>query len=323
MSEIILASSILVLGIILITFSSDKAVKHAAHLARALGISPLIIGVTLVSIGTDLSEIFNSIISCSIGHGNIDVGDSLGSIMTQITLIFGLLPLLASTFQVRRKDVLILGACQIISLIVIYSIIEKGFITRINAIFMVGSLALYFLIIYLMNKEEFIERAIKFEIKEVERSKQYHALFAGLSFIGVTISAIMIVESVILISSVLNVHEFIISFFIVSIGTSLPELAVDVSALRRKENRIALGDIIGSCIVDATLSIGIGQVFFPQVVSAELALPTIIYTIFASFIVFFILAYREKVDKKAGIIFIALYFLSYFFIFFDYSLILS
>ncbi len=321
MNEIIIASLILVIGIIFITFSSDKAVKHASHLARALGISPLIIGVTFVSIGTDLSEIFNSIISCSIGHGNIDVGDSLGSILTQITLIFGILPLLSGMFKVRKKDVVILGACQMISLIVIYSIIEKGYITRINAIFMVGSLALYFLIIYLMNKEEFIERTTKFEIKEVERSKPYHALFAGLSFIGVTISAIMIVESVIIISSVLKIHEFIISFFIVSIGTSLPELAVDISALRRRENKIALGDIIGSCIVDATLSIGIGQVFFPQAISAELALPTIIYTIFATFIVFFIIAYRKKVDKKAGITFIILYFISYIFIFFDYIII--
>ena len=321
MSEIILASIILVLGIIFITFSSDKAVKHASHLARALGISPLIIGVTIVSIGTDLSEIFNSIISSSIGHANINVGDSVGSVMTQITLIFGLLPLLAGAFKVKRKDVLILGACLIISLIVIFSIIEKGYITRINAIFMVGSLALYFLIIYLMNKEEFIEKCTTFEIKEVEKSKKYHTLIAGLSFIGVTISAIMIVESVIVISNGLNIHEFIISFFIVSIGTSLPELAVDVSALRRRESNIALGDIIGSCIVDATLSIGIGQVFFPQLVSADLALPTIIYTIFASFIVFIILAYREKVDKKAGIIFILLYFFSYVFIFYGYALI--
>jgi len=321
MSEIILASSILGAGIILITFSSDKAVKHAAHLARALGISPLIIGVTLVSIGTDFSEIFNSLISSSIGHGNINVGDSLGSILTQITLIFGLLPILGGMFKVRRKEVLILGACEIIALLMIYSIIEKGYITRLNAIFMVGSLASYFLIIYFMNKEEFIERVIKFEIKEIERSKHYHALIAGLSFVGVTISAIMIVESVIVISSVLNVHEFIISFFIVSIGTSLPELAVDVSALRRRESNIALGDIIGSCIVDATLSIGIGPIFFPQVISAELALPTIIYTILASFIVFFILAFRKKVDKKAGIIFISLYFFSYIFIFFDYALI--
>ena len=84
-------------------------------------------------------------------------------------------------FEVKRKDVLILGACEVISLIVIYSIIEKGYITRLNAIFMVGSLILYFLIIYLMNKEEFIERAIKFEIKEIERSKQYHASISVLS----------------------------------------------------------------------------------------------------------------------------------------------
>ncbi|MFX1274203.1 MAG: sodium:calcium antiporter [Promethearchaeota archaeon] len=301
-------------GIILITISSDKAVKHTAHLARALGISSLIIGVTVVSIGTDLAEILNSLISSYYYHADIDMGDSLGSIFTQITLIFGLLPILCGMFTVKRKEVLILGSCEIISLIVLYSVIEKGYFTRINALFVVGSLIIYFLIIYTTNKDDFIDRASKFKIKEIERSKKYHTLIASLAFLGVTISAFTIVFSIIYISEVLKIPEFIISFFLLSIGTSLPELAVDISALRRKEHNIALGDIIGSCIVDATLSIGIGQTFFPQSVSADLALIPIIYTIFASFIIFLVIFLRKKVDKRAGILFIALYFSSYLFV---------
>ncbi len=125
----------------------------------------------------------------------------------------------------------------------------------------------------------------------------------------------MIVNSVIVISRFLNLHEYIISFFIVAIGTSLPELAVDINALRLKHHSIAIGDIIGSCIVDSTLSIGIGQVLFPQAVTATLAAPTVLYTLVASFIVFVLIASRRKVDKKAGILFISLYFISYLFLF--------
>ena len=128
----------------------------------------------------------------------------------------------------------------------------------------------------------------------------------------------MIVESVIYISNALNIHEYIISFFIVAIGTSLPELAVDINALRLGHHQIAIGDIVGSCIVDSTLSIGIGHVVFnrnPNYITAALAIPTVLYTLIASFIVFLTVATRRKIDKKAGILFIALYFLSYVFLF--------
>ncbi len=311
MNEIIIAIIILIVGLIFIIFSSQIAVKHSAALASALGVSPLIIGVTLVSIGTDLSEIMNSIISCSLGHGDIDVGDSIESNLTQITLVFGLLPIVCGSFHVERKTAIILGSCEILALITVFSVVEKGYFTRLNALFMVGSLVIYFWIIYNANKDSMVDREKLIEITRVHKSKKFHLMAAILGFIGVTISSYAIIQSVITLSALLNVHEYIISFFILSIGTSLPELAVDINALRAREHNIAFGDIIGSCIVDATLSIGIGQVFFPQAVTAELAIPTILYTIFASFLVITIVAVRGKVDKKADIVFILIYLSSF------------
>jgi len=124
---------------------------------------------------------------------------------------------------------------------------------------------------------------------------------AVLGFIGVAIGAYTVVQSVIMLSAILNIPEYIISFFLVAIGTSLPELAVDLTALRKKQYEIVIGDIIGNCVVDASLSIGIGQVFFPQAVSGELA----------SLLVILTLAIRKRMDKRAEAIFIALYLLSY------------
>ena len=315
MNGTILAFLVLVTGIAIIIFSSIKAVKHSAILAAALGFSPLIIGVTLVSIGTDISEIFNSIISSSLGHGDINVGDSVGSDLTQLTLVFGLLPIITGAFYVHRKDIIILGSCEILSLLLIFSVVEKGYISRLNAIFMVSSLGIYIWLIFNSNKESILQRVEMIEKIEAPRRKLYHLLIAVLGFGGVTIAAYMIVESVIFISSALAIHEYIISFFIVAVGTSLPELAVDINALRLGHHQIAIGDIVGSCIVDSTLSIGIGQVLFPQAVTAALAVPTVLYTLVASFIVFITIAARRKIDKKAGILFIFLYFLSYFFLF--------
>lgn len=297
-------------GVALIVYASGIAVKHSATLAAQLGVSNLVIGVTLVAIGTDISEIINSIVSCSMGHGDIDIGDSIGSSLTQLTLIFGILPFVCGGFKVRRQEFLVLGACQILSLIVVYSIISKGYITRLDAIFMVGSLALYFIFIYYETKDTILEK-IDLIITKTDKPKKYHASFAIIGFLGVAIASFMIVISVITISAQLGVSEFIISFIFLSLATSLPELAVDITALKKKHYDMAIGDIIGSCIVDCTLSIGIGQVIWPQAVSAELAIPAILYTMIASLIVIIVVSARQKVDKKAGALFIALYAMSF------------
>jgi cation:H+ antiporter len=315
MFDLILVIFAFIGGVILIIYSSKYAVKHSAILATALGISPLVIGVTLVSIGNDISEIFNSIISCSLGHGDIDVGDSVGSDLTQLTLIFGMLPLLTGVFYIHRRDIIILGCCEVLSLILIFIVVEKGYFTRIDAIFMMTCMVLYFWLIYTANKESIIHRIELLEDYQVRKKKRIHLLIAVISFGGITLASFTIVESVIFISRYFNIHEYFISFFILSVGTSLPELAVDINALRTGHHSIAVGDIIGSCIVDSTLSIAIGQALFPQTVSANLAIPTIIYTIAMSIIVIASVVIRKKVDKKSGILFIGLYFLSYFFLF--------
>ncbi len=315
MIDIIVASLILIGGVVIIIFSSSFAVKNSALLATALGISPLIIGVTLVSIGTDISEIFNSLISCSMGHGDIDVGDSTGSVLTQITLVFGLLPLICGAFHVNRKDIIILGSCEVLALLLIFSVVEKGYITRLNALFMVFSLAIYFWLIFNANKESIMHRVELIETVQPKKNKKLLLLFAAIGFGGVTIGSYIIVNSVIYISQALSIHEYIISFFILSIGTSLPELVVDINALRHGHHSIAIGDIVGSCIVDSTLSIGIGQVFFPQAVTAELAIPTVLYTLVVSIIVIVVIAIRQKMDKKAGVFFIFLYLMAFVFLF--------
>ena len=309
MFELILRVVILVTGILLMTISSNKAVEHSVITASALGVSPFMIGFTLVSIGTDLPEIVNSIISCALGYGNIDAGDSIGSVLAQLTLIFGILPFFGASFKFKRRRVLAAGSCLILALMLVVSIVEKGYISRINALFLVGSWPIYMLIIKTIASRD-TRKTPDFE-QITKSEKLSHITIAILGFVGIAIGAYAVIQSVIMLSATFKIPEYTVSFFLVAIGTSLPELVVDLTALRRGQYEIVIGDIIGSCVVDASLSIGIGQVFFPQAVSSDLASITTIYTILASLAVIFILAAREKVDKKAGIVFITLYILSY------------
>jgi len=307
--EVIVAIVGLVLGIVLMAVSSDKAVEHSVKIALALRISPFMIGLVLVSIGTDLPEIINSIISCAVGHADIELGDSLGSVLTQMTLVIGLLPFLAGKFKVKRKEVLVIGACEILALILAVSIAEKGYFTRINALFLVASWPVFMLLTRSATAKNAKEK--EHGIARNDKSHLRHWVIAILGFVGVAIGAYVVIQSVIALSDFFPVSEYLISFFVVAIGTSLPELVVDLMALRKKQYGLAIGDAIGSCIVDATVSVGIGQCFFPQAVSGGTAMITGLYAIFGSIVVVLTLALRQKVDKKAGGLFILVYLLSY------------
>ena len=299
----------LILGLALLAFSSDTAVEHSVSIASALGASPLVIGLILVSVGTDLPEVANSIIASTVGHGDINVGDSLGSILAQITLVLGLLPFLVGTFKVERKEVGIIGACQVLALIIAVSMAEKGYITRMNALLLMASWLIFMLIVRNLTKKKDTKK--KHMASSTDRRYFYHFRRAVLGFIGVAIGALVVIWSVIALSAVFHISEYLISFFVVAIGTSLPELVVDLTAIRKSQYELAIGNTIGSCIFDACFSIGIGPLIFPIAVSGGLATITGSYAMLVSVAVILTLALREKVDKISGALFIFLYILSY------------
>jgi cation:H+ antiporter len=308
---IVFPVAVLIAGIVLLAISSDKAVEHSVFFASALGISSIVTGLVLVSVGTDLPEMANSLVSCWSGHGDIDVGDSFGSILSQITLILGIIAIVSRDFKVKRHEVLVIGIFEILALALAISVAVTGF-TRVKAFLLIATWPAFILIIRKLIAKDIAKKAIV-ETKG-ERHYLSHLIIAIAGFIGVAIGAIAVVQSVIMLSQELAIPEFFISFFAVGIGTSIPELVVDITAIRKKQYELAVGDIIGSCIVDATVSISIGQLFFPTPVFVEAyqqSVPLVLYTIVASAVVILTLAARRRVDTKAGILFILVYLVSF------------
>jgi len=296
-----------VLGITLLVVSSDKAVEYSIKIATTLGISPFIVGLVLVSIGTDLPEIANSIVSSAAGHGDINVGDSLGSVLTQITLVLGLIALLSKDFRVKRKEIIVIGTCLVLALILTVSIARRGYISRSNAFILMVSWPVFMFITQRLTQKD-VKKNFVYQYK---RNSQLDFLIAVLGFVGVAVGAYVLIQSIIKLSDTFNVSEYLLSFFLVSIGTSIPELIVDLTAIRKKEYELAIGDIIGSCIVDATVSIGIGNLLFPNFISGNLAMITGFYAIIASIFVITTLLWRKKLDKDAGKFFIFIYLFSF------------
>jgi len=301
---------VLVLGLGMLAYCSEKAVDHAISLASAFGVSTIIIGVLVVSIGTDLPEIVNSIISSSLGHGDINVGDSIGSSLAQISLIFGLVGIVSGGFPVNREDILELGRSTLMGLLLAILVFRSDYISRVDAAILVVG---YVLLMVAMR--HYLLKNNKDEIPRGASSIFRHMTMLFVFMAGVGLGSYLLVTSVVTISRALFIPEYVISFFAVAIGTSLPELVVDLAAVRKKEYELAVGDVIGSCIVDSTMSIGIGALISPVAISGEMAFLSGIWTFVVSSIVFLSLWAARKMGKRMGYFFVALYLASYLMLF--------
>jgi len=308
--ELVLGLACLVAGVAVLAYTSDKAVEHSISIASEWGLPPLIVGLVLVSWGTNLPEITTNTLSSALGHGDIAVGDSLGSVLANMTLILGLLPFLAGTLKAKRKEVAIIGACEVLALMLAVAVAEKGNISQIDSLFLVTSWPIFMLLIRSATARNPGEKE-KGAVKPTNKRQRHHFWIAILGFVGVAIGSMTVIESVIVLSKVFHVSEYLISFFVVAVGTSLPEFVVNLTAARKGQYELAIGDLMGSSLLDASFSIGIGPLIFPVGVSGNLALVTGLYAMFVSTVVVLTLASREKVGKITGAFFIILYLLSY------------
>ncbi len=296
----------LVGGLLILFFSSETAVDSLIKMATLLGASVFTVGFIFSSLGSDLPEIVNSVISSYRGHGDISVGDSFGSVNTQITLVLGLIPFFCRFCRLIPRRFAVVGVSEVVILIASVFLVVDGDVTRMDGLILILLWALSIWVIRRYGEE----RIAAEESEEILRPKlgiRRIAFLAVLGFVGVAVGSYLVVESVIVISSALGVSEYLVSFFFLALGTSMPELVVSISAIRRRHFELAIGDIIGSCLVDATLGVGVGPLLFPITVDGSTVLLTGIYAVVSSLVVVTVLSYRGINDKRSGGLFLLLY----------------
>ena len=298
---------LLLVGLGAALLASELAVAYTRALAVGLGAPPFVIGVVLVAVGTDLPEIANSITSHLQGEGDVNVGDSVGSTLTQYTFVLGLFPLVAgalviSRFQVGLVTVLTMGGLGLTTLFVL-----DGHLDRVEGLALIAAWAAATVVMakLLSNGAADDPPAVRHDGKLAQALVALGAL--GLVAAGATLA----VHSLVRLAESLGVPEFLLAFFGASVGTSLPEIMVDVTALRRGAPGIALGDALGSSLVDSTLSIGAGPAIAPADVTTRLAVVASLYTIAAVAAVGAILVLRRRHDRVSAAVLMGLYALSY------------
>lgn len=248
-----------VVGLVVASLASRRAVTHALQAADGSQVSAGFIGMTVMAIGTDLPEIANSVISAATGHGDLNVGDSAGSAMTQVTLVLGIL-CFSTTLVSDRRTVAVLGALTVVALGVISLMIRDGVFGRVDATLLIAAWLISLLAMRSLSGEE---PSTTKPARPIGRSVAFTALWLAV----VAVAATVVVQSFLSITESLGIPEVLAGAVVLALGTSLPELIVDWTAVRRGAGALALGDLFGSSFLDATLAIGIGPAITPTDVS--------------------------------------------------------
>ena len=267
------------------------------------------VGVTLFAIGTDLPEIANSIIASLADHGDLNVGDSIGSTVTQVTLVFGILPLVVGAFVVGRERIVLPGAVTVLALLIGAALFADGGISRLDAgmlvtMWLVGSVVIW----------HGLPPASEPTMRVRPRRATRHALITLTMLGGVAAGAVAVVWGLVGVAEALAIPEYSTAFVIAAIGTSLPELVVDLTALRAGARDLAIGDVMGSSFVDATLSVGIGPLIAPTLITASLAVRGSLIAAAIIGAVVTLLSWRRRHTRITGAVCIALWVLAYFLI---------
>ncbi len=303
----------LVLGLILLVWSADRFVDGAAVVSRHFNMPPLLIGMLILGFGTSAPEMVVSAFAALQGNPGLALGNAYGSNIANIALIIGLVAFI-SPLQVHSN--VVKRELPILLVITLFAAVQliNGQLSRWDA------MALLVVFAGLMSwsvwqaRQNADELALEIEseiasVDKVSISSGLAWLLAGLMLL--ILSSRMLVWGAVETAALAGISDLVIGLTVVAIGTSLPELAASLAALRRGEHDMALGNVLGSNLFNTLVVVGIAAMIHPLAVPAEVLTRDMLVTI-ALTLLLCVFAYRKKrqIGRSQGLFFL-LAFVSY------------
>lgn len=267
----ILPISALVAGILILIVSADKFVEGAAATARRFGMAPLLIGIVIIGFGSSAPEMVISALSALNGNPGIAVGNALGSNIANIALILGVTALLSPIAVKSSIVVTELPALALLTAAAGVLLLTDGNLSRFDGIVLIVSfLIIMGWLVYnaLQSSDDEIATILETELTEtMSLPKAVTMLVLGLVFL--VISSRMMVWGGVEVAEALGISDLIIGLTIVAVGTSLPELASSIAAVRKNEHELALGNVIGSNMFNISIVLGIAGTIAPTTLDRD------------------------------------------------------
>jgi cation:H+ antiporter len=258
----LLAIFALVFGLILLVWSADRFVNGASVTAKILGMPPLLVGMIVVGFGTSAPEMLVSAIAASNGNGGLALGNAYGSNITNIALIIGLVALISPInvkSQVLKRELPILLA---VTLFAGWQLFDYQ-LTRFDAWCLISIfVAVIGWSIYQAKRHPNDAFITSSEGSQLTFKQAIMWLIVGL--IVLLIASRILVFGAVFVAQSLGVSDLVIGLTIVAVGTSLPELASSLIAIKKGEHDLALGNVIGSNLFNTLMVTSIAALIQPM-----------------------------------------------------------
>ncbi len=266
-----LAVLALIAGLALLVWSADRFVEGSASTAGYFGMPPLLIGMVIVGFGTSAPEMVVSALAAFEGSPGIALGNAYGSNIANIALILGVTALISPIMvhsTVLRKELPILTLLTALSV----ALIADLDLSRLDAAILLlvfGGLMAWTIYQGLKRKDDSLANEIEAETSEkvMPLKRAVFWLVVGLAML--IVSSRILVWGAVEMAQIFGVSDMIIGLTIVAVGTSLPELASSVIAVRKGEHDIALGNVLGSNLFNTLAVVGIAGSIHPFAVEPE------------------------------------------------------
>src|SRR3989338_9475959 len=304
----------LLVSLAILSKSSDFVVENAVNLSRFFGLSKIAVGALLLAVSTSLPELSVSVLSATIGGGAIALGNVFGSSITNILLVLGFGGFLYG-ITIRKRALYDVSFILLFSALLPVYIILSMFFNNQALGFIEGFVLLLLFAVYAYYS---FVRKIDIENGDHVTTKQALQSFVifFFSIIVVLISAGFVVDSALKLATQLNIAQSFIGATIIAVGTSLPELTIDLKAIRRKHYDLAIGDAIGSNLINTTLVLGTAAVINPIVVSINIFSVILMFVVLANFLFLYVASTQNKLNRFGGLLFLIVYVLYFISIFY-------
>lgn len=269
MAELIVPVMVLTAGLILLWWAGDRTVRYSIELADMYGIHSFTIGFLLISITTGLPEIMTAVVSALQGVAPLSAGDIVGSSLVNMSLVLGLTAVVAGNLAIERRYEASLLKILAIMTALTAAIVLTSHLTMLHGVVL---LAAYAAAILYLRRGGLLEKIVKEEEEEAEEELEEEILLTGTtgtavkllaSVILVLVGARLTVGSAVDIGTMLGIGLETLGATVVAVGTGLPEITLELNAVKRREYALALGDIFGSTLVNLTLVLGILALISP------------------------------------------------------------
>ena len=247
---LIVAAIIFIVGLLLTIKGGDWFVDSASWFAEATGIPKFVVGATVVSFATTLPELLVSVRAAMNGSAQLAIGNAVGSVTANTTLIMGV-SLVAMAGLVNRKSFSLKGGL-FLAAIVGLTVLSIKLSLPVWSAFVLWTIFIVFMVSNVIEGKKGAQQeepTVTFDKKEVPSK----ILFFVIGTASIILGAEGLVSAGKTIATGIGISETIIGFTVIALGTSLPELVTTLTAIRKKESSLSVGNIIGANIIDTTL----------------------------------------------------------------------